>query len=177
MATLMFDDLPGSVGVFVAPPGQGKTFIMLLFALYIMEKRNVKKVYLFTPHPIVSEQMRTMLTDYLPSDDKEILIRHEADFSQCSLEDKTVVFILDEGDEYLKRHAIDFKGVKPSGLNALRGHTVYFVTATYDDLSKRMLQEVFNPKTKHLVEVPSINALTTGNSNHDVSGTILRETW
>ena len=89
MATLMFDDLPGPVGVFVAPPGQGKTFIMLLFALYIMEKRDVKKVYLFTPHPIVSEQMRTMLVDYLPTDgEKEILIRHDADFSQCDLDDK-----------------------------------------------------------------------------------------
>ena len=88
-----------------------------------------------------------------------------------------MVFILDEGDEYLKRHAISFKGLKPSGLNALRQHTVYFVTATFDDLSKRLLMEVFNPKMKYLVEVPSINALTTGEDNHDVSGTILKEDW
>ena len=61
MTTLMFDDLVGKLGVFVAPPGQGKTFIILIFARYIMQKRGVSKVHVFSPNQIVSEQMRTML--------------------------------------------------------------------------------------------------------------------
>ena len=46
-----------------------------------------------------------------------------------------------------------------------------------DELSKRLIEEVFDPKENYIVEVPSINALTTGADNHDVSGTILREDW
>lgn len=76
----------------------------------------------------------------MPSEEgKEITIRHGTSFNKFNLGDKDTVFILDEGDEYLKNHAIEFDGVEPSGLNALRDHQVYLVTATLDELSKRII--------------------------------------
>ena len=62
----------------------------------------------------------------------------------------------------------------PSGLNSLRNHQVYMVTATLDELSTRLIKEVFNPKGNYQVEVDSINKLTGGGADFDITGKVCK---
>ena len=48
------------------------------------------------------------------------------------------------------------------------------VTATLDELSRRLIKEVFNPKGNYQVKVDSINKLTGGGADFDITGKVCK---
>ena len=68
----------------------------------MMKFKDIKKVYIFTPHQIVQEQMSKLLGVYTPPVGHKLNVRSGANFLTTVEMEDTPLIILEEGDHYAK---------------------------------------------------------------------------
>ena len=81
---------------------------MLLYAFWMMKFKDIKKVYIFTPHQIVQEQMSKLLGVYTPPVGHKLNVRSGTNFLTIVEMEEAPLMILDEGDHYAKNDALHF---------------------------------------------------------------------
>ena len=116
---------------------------MLLYAFWMMKFKDIKKVYIFTPHQIVQEQMSKLIEVYTPPLGHKLNVRSGANFLTTVEMETDPLIILDEGDDYTKNNALNFSDNKINGLAALRATKTVMVTATMDKFSKEVAEAIF----------------------------------
>lgn len=114
----------------VIGPGQGKTFVMLLLAHYLLDEGHTERVALCSSSDLVHQQLSEDKRNH-PPPKGNVVVLHCVDF-RGSLANGTH-FILDEGDLYLRDKLLAFHGDEQVGLGSLRGKSVWLFTATLND--------------------------------------------
>jgi len=125
------------MGIFVIPPGSGKSFILLQLALYYRRKLN-KKVIILTSTVFLVEQLYSQLRGYYKS--TEIAITNEA----LQAVPSDCIVLVDESDDWVEKNVLkcDSKGKLAGFKNLIKADKVHFLTATVSVLLQNILEEL-----------------------------------
>ena len=153
----------GHTNVAQIAPGQGKSFILMLLALYYRAKHPMKRVVILTTSELLVKQLTSELKPFV-NEDTEIVIDTE-----LLPNAKPSVVIVDEADLWVAENACVFHGDELAGLYCLRNAgKAHLLSATITPFMGKILGQL----TSHvapdfLVKVPTKFTLSNQHQTHE----------
>ena len=146
---------------------------MLLMALYLAHKktRDTQRMYIFVPQELLQLQTKKIFDSHHLPNDYKVMTLADLTLKMANGRHEDTVYLLDEGDLYIKSYLIAYNKKERVGLNAMIGKKTYLFTATLSPYWKKCVRNLFKIGLSSIIEVKTVQeAFTQTKINYDAKG-------